>query len=259
MEKKYRLYYPNPLNYQSILVVTNQHNHYLSNVLRLKVGDRVYLFNEKNGEWQTKIISISKREIKLQCQKQSRTPLKLTTNSASMPTLCFAPIKRQRMELLIEKSVELGVDKLQNIYTAYSNAPLLKTERCQKLMQEAAEQCDRITIPEYLPPLQFAEFCRTISQENPVLFFREHGKAQAATLWFLASHADSQIRLQYQNARLLIGPEGGFSPEEMKELQQNPNLVALSLGNRILRSETAAMVALSLWQSFFGDFNEQRI
>ena len=255
MQRKYRLYWHQPLSENATLKLPTEQSHYIMNVLRLKSGNFIYLFNPESGEWQTEITVSAKKSLTVTCRHQTRLPI----ITSPYPKLYFAPIKRQRMELLIEKSVELGVAHLRNIITQHSQAPLLKNHRVQKILEEATEQSERLDLPQFSPALKFDEFYAQLNDAHPAICFLETGDAVSAPDWFQEqAQKPAPTREIIKNAPLLIGPEGGFSPNEIAALQRHPAITTLSLGTRILRSETAAMVALTLWQSFFGDFRQPR-
>ena len=255
MQRKYRLYWHQPLSENATLKLPTEQSHYIINVLRLKLGNFIQLFNPESGEWQTEITATEKKSLTVTCRQQTRMP----ETTLPYPRLYFAPIKRQRMELLIEKSVELGASHLRNIITQHSQAPLLKTERSQKILEEATEQSERLNVPQFLPALKFDEFYAQINDAHPAICFLETGDAISAPDWFHEQTQKPAPALEIiKNAPLMIGPEGGFSQNEVAALQRHSAIITLSLGARILRSETAAMVALTLWQSFFGDFRKPR-
>ncbi len=258
--RHYRLYCKTDLmNGKQIILADSQHHH-LINVLRFKPQQQTLsLFNEIDGEWHG-IVTFNKKHSSFTPQQKIRAGL---VAPALHPILYFAPIRAGRIELLLEKSVELGVAQLCPIRTEYTQFQLPKIDRINRILQEAAQQSDRLSVPILLPEISLKELCASYSPSSSIvspavlLFFREQGEAIPAPLWF-ADHATESPQEPNQDVSLLIGPEGGFSPQEMEMLSSTAGVTPVSLGARILRSETAAMVALTLWQAYCGDFGKQR-
>ncbi len=250
MQRKYRLYSSASLQENAQIMLEKAQQHYLINVLRFKPSHHKHalcLFNENDGEWQAELIE-SGKQYQLRLLKMVQPP----PPKQNVPMLCFAPIRKGRLETLLEKATELGVAVLQPIRTEWTQFSLGDEARIQRILCETAEQCERLSIPKILPEITLQDLLASVSEDKPLLFFAEQGKTTPAPEWLQKS--DDAMR----DAQLLIGPEGGFSPDEMVKLHASHYIHALSLGTRILRSETAAMVALSLWQARFGDFANQR-
>lgn len=223
---------------------------YLGSVLRLKAGDAVRLFNEASGEWLYEITAMAKREGSAEPTEQRR----LAEEPATAPVLLFAPIKRTQTELLVQKATELGVAVLQPVITARTNRDQLRLDRLEAIAREAAEQCERLSLPNIRPPLPLEEglatvegflFCDEAGDETGEPWGGDEGRAPLASS-LLPARAEA-------TDAVLVGPEGGFTAEERSMLRGLERAVPISLGPRILRAETAALVALTLWQARFGD------
>ena len=263
----YRLYHSQFLERDQKITLTTQQQHYLVNVLRFKPRNHdktLSLFNENDGEWQAELTFEGKQyHARLTHRLQSAPEQPIQT----MPILCFAPIRKSRLETLLEKTTELGVMQLQPIHTQYTQFSLndkkgADSDRATKIVRETTEQCERLSVPIILPEISFTALLNSIDENTPLLCFVETGDAVPAPL-YLAQHYQPSTKTSRTAPRFLprflIGPEGGFSPTELQALQSHPHVQPLSLGTRILKSETAAMVALTLWQACCGDFIKPRI
>ena len=233
---KIRLYLDQPLGAGQSLSLSRGQVHYLGNVMRLGPGAEVAVFNGRDGEWRGRIESLGKRDGTLDAVEQIRpqvTPPDIT--------LAFAPIKKERTDFIVEKATELGVARIAPVLTEYSNTSRINLDRLQAHAIEAAEQCGGVYVPEISELRPLAKFLDTLG-ERRVIFCDE---AQVGTSTSPQSAAPVAI---------LIGPEGGFSEGERAHLSGLPNVEVLSLGPRILRADTAAVAALTLWQAAQGDW-----
>jgi 16S rRNA (uracil1498-N3)-methyltransferase len=234
-----RLYVDQPLGPGQQVTLTPDAAHYLFVVMRLGASDRVALFNGLAGEWAAQLAPVGKRGGTALCLAQTapqRDPPDLW--------LIFAPLKKTRTDFLVEKATELGAARLMPVQTAHTNAERIRRDRMQAQVREAAEQCGATHLPHVddLCPLG------TVLDNWPegrALFWADEGLAQAAP---------TAPKAPVGPAALLIGPEGGFSPAERARLSALPHVHPLRLGPRILRAETAAVAALVLWQSHWGDW-----
>jgi 16S rRNA (uracil1498-N3)-methyltransferase len=205
--------------------------HYLANVLRLQPGAIVHLCDDRSGEWEATVLAASRRAVELavRCQLRPRE---------AVPDLwlCAAPLKRQRFEWVIEKATELGVRAIVPVRTRRTLAERLNDERLRAHMVEAAEQCGRTALPllDALRPLPAV--LASWPADRQLLFADEEGGAPIAP---------ESVRLP---AAILIGPEGGFDPEERRLLLAHPAAVRIGLGPRILRADTAAVAAIAQFQ-----------
>lgn len=207
--------------------------HYLRNVLRLRDGAELQLFNAADGEFQATIALAGRHEVRITVGGRTRAPA-----AEPGPTLVFAPIRRNRLDWLVEKAVELGVVRLVPVLTQHTVVRPEGTARLEAIATEAAEQCERLTVPPIDPPRPFAAWLASRSTATPLLFADERG---AGVPVGQALHTGAV-------ADLLVGPEGGFAPEERARLLETPGVVPVSLGPRILRAETAALYMLTAWQ-----------
>jgi 16S rRNA (uracil1498-N3)-methyltransferase len=207
--------------------------HYLRNVLRLREGAQVRAFNAADGEWRARIAGSARHRLDLLVEDRLRAPL-----AEPGPTLVFAPIRRNRMEWLVEKAVELGAGALVPVLTRRTVVRPENPERLQAIAVEAAEQCERLTVPAVAAPVPLPLWLAARDPSVPLLFAEERG-AGAPVL--------AAVR-QYPGAAILVGPEGGFAEDELALLHAAPAATAISLGRLILRAETAALHALVAWQ-----------
>lgn len=213
--------------------------HYLATVMRLKAGDPVKLFDDVTGEWLAVATEARKRDVTLEV----RDLLRPRENVPDL-WLCAAPIKKGRIDWVVEKACELGVARVAPVLTRRAVVDKLNLDRLRTHMIEAAEQCGRTALPELVEPVKLATMLRDWPAERALFFADETGGAPA--LEAMRSHAGA--------AAILIGPEGGFDGEEREAIRALPQAVGISLGPRILRAETAAAAAVSLWMGAAGDW-----
>ena len=235
-----RLFVPDDLTLDVALVPSPEQARYLTSVMRLGLGDEVALFNGRDGEWLAKLSLISKRACQLTLVQQ----LAVQTEGPDLD-LIVALVKRGPLETIIEKAVELGCRRIRLVTTRRTNAGHVNIERLQAIATEAAEQCERLDVPQVLAP-QPLEALLNGWDARRLMFCDEAGDAKPA----LAA-------LEGQGAgpwAVLIGPEGGFAPEERARLRGLEAVVPVTLGPRILRADTAAISAISLWQAVLGDW-----
>lgn len=237
-----RLFVEHHLQVDAHLECEEAQSHYLQKVMRLKEGDRVALFNGSQGEWCAQVTALRKKVVVLEVQTQLR---------AFLPppdvTLCFAPIKFGRIDYLIQKATELGVAKLQPVLTDYTQADRVNETRLRANAIEAAEQCERVEVPIFLPPIGFKHMVADWPADMPLYFGDEGGDGLPPQRW-LATKPEGRWAL-------LVGPEGGFSPTERAHLYGLKSATGVSLGPRILRADTAAIAMLALTQASWGDWH----
>lgn len=229
-----RLYVTDALTAGSVITLDQPQSHYLASVMRRQVGDRVRLFNGREGEWACAVASVAKKAVTLAVQQQSAP-------QEDVPDLwlCAAPLKKGRIDWLVEKACELGVARLQLVTTQRTVVDKPNRDRLMAHMVEAAEQCGRTALPDLPEPVTLDRMLRDWPQGRALIFADETGgEAMTAALARAAAPA-----------AILIGPEGGFTPTERDAIRALAAAVPISLGPRILRADTAAIAAIAVWQA----------
>jgi len=210
-------------------------------VMRLKPGDPVRLFNAQDGEWLAYLGSVTRKSVSLICEKK-------LAEAAPPPDIdfIFAPLKHARLDYLVKKATELGARRLRPVYTARTIVERVNLDRMKSNAVEAAEQCNLVFVPEVNEP---EKLDRLLAGWDPgrALIYCDERSDGADTLALLKA-----LKLP---AALLIGPEGGFTPEEREGLRRLPFVTAISLGPRIMRADTAGTAALALVQAVLGDWH----
>jgi len=236
-----RLFLTDDLAQGGQVEVGREQAHYLINVLRMGEGDAVLVFNGRDGEWRAEISSASKKAVRLQLCEQTRpqTP-------ASDLVYCFAPIKHGRLDYMVQKAVEMGAGVLQPVLTQHTQVSKLGLPRLEANVIEAAEQCGILAVPELREPLKLDRLLAQWDKDR-VLVFCDEGAETNGPLEILQS-------IEKKKLGLLVGPEGGFSEEERRQLHALPFVKAIPLGPRILRADTAAVAALAVIQASIGDW-----
>ncbi len=235
-----RLYVDAPLAAGASLELPKAQAHYLGTVLRKKGGEAVRIFNGQDGEWRAEISAISKREATLQIIEQLRTP-----RPCPDIILCFAPVKKHRTAFIIEKATELGVSAMMPVITARTQFPKLNLEKARLQAIEAAEQTERLDVPEITEPQKLDALLTGWDTARTLIFADEAGDAKPALTALQNIKGPSAI---------LIGPEGGFTSQERETLRAQKFVTPVTLGPRILRADTAALSLLTLWQAVRGDW-----
>lgn len=234
-----RLYVPDDLAAGEQLDLPREQAHYLTRVIRNGEGDALRVFNGVSGEWRAVIEAVGKKTARLSIEAQLRAPM-MTPDV----TLLFAPVRKHRTAFIIEKGTELGVRRFQPVLTARTQFPKLNLEKAKLQAIEAAEQTERLDIPEFQTPQPLLD-CLSAWGDTPILFADEAGDAKPA---------QKVCAKLAPPVAILIGPEGGFTESERAELRAMPNIHPITLGPRILRADTAAVALLSVWQSVSGDW-----
>lgn len=234
-----RLFVEADLGPQAAVPVDGTAAHYLLSVMRAKEGDAVLLFNGRDGEWAARATAIRKRDLVLECVAQTK-PLEPVPDF----WLCAAPIKKGRIDLVAEKACELGVARLCPVLTSRAVVDKLNLDRLAAHMVEAAEQCGRTALPALDEMVRLPELLRDWPAGRALFFADELGGTPMAGAF--AAHPGP--------AALLIGPEGGFTTQEREAIRAHPATVAIALGPRILRAETAAIAATACWMAANGDW-----
>jgi 16S rRNA (uracil1498-N3)-methyltransferase len=235
-----RLFVQAPLEAGVSLIMEERHVHYLRNVLRKSEGDRVEVFNGRDGQWRARIAVLDRRGGSFMIENRT-----LEQEPEDGPWLLIAAIKRVRLELIVEKATELGVARICPVTTLRTNTERLNHDRLMAIATEAAEQCARLTVPEIAAIAPLKDVLRDWPKDRRLYLFDETGGGTAMAQAFTAHPKD-------MGAALLIGPEGGFDQSELDAMKILPLVNALDLGKRILRAETAALAALACYQAIAG-------
>ena len=207
--------------------------------MRLAQGAQILVFDGKSGEWRAEVTAAGKKGGALTCLKQTRPQ--------QMPPdlwLLFAPIKKARTDFIVEKAAEMGAARILPVQTDFTNAERIRRDRLQAHAIEAAEQCGGTFVPEVCELRKLDRVLSDWPAGRRLMFCDEALVGTRAALE--AAKGDKWA--------ILIGPEGGFSEKERARLRGLPGTVAVSLGPRILRADTAAVAAMALWQSTLGDW-----
>jgi 16S rRNA (uracil1498-N3)-methyltransferase len=240
---KVRLYVEFALSHGLRLKDSSAHAHYLLRVMRAKDGDHVSAFNGIDGEWRTQICRIGKRDCELICEN-------LVAEQKEVPDvwLTFAPIKRTPADYVTQKATELGVRVLQPVVTHRTIARRVNVERMRANAVEAAEQSGRLTVPEVRAPIDLPALLSSWPKDRRLVFCDEGGMVPPLAKALLSQKKNSK------SWAILTGPEGGFDDDERVAIRACPFTLAVSLGPRIMRADTAALAALSIWQASRGDW-----
>jgi 16S rRNA (uracil1498-N3)-methyltransferase len=236
---KVRLHVAHPVWAGQIVPLDRDQAHYLFVVMRLGPGGRVLVFNQTSGEWLAEVADAGRRGGALRCVEQTRP-----RREPADVWLLFAPIRKERTAFIVEKATELGAAVIQPVRTAFTNAERVKLDRLRAHAVEATEQCGGTVVPE-VRDLDTLDRLLDYWPEGRRLMFCDEGLAGASVGLAGAESGPWAI---------LIGPEGGFSEAERARLASLPFATAVSLGPRILRADTAAVAALTLWQALLGDW-----
>ena len=228
-----RLFVDTPLSLGTVLMVDGPQAHYLLHVMRMKAGAVLKLFDDLTGEWAAEVVTTAKRVVTLSVINHLRP-------REPVPDLWLgaAPIRRGRFDFLVEKACELGVARFTPVHTRRAVVDRVKPDRLRAQMIEAAEQCGRTALPVLDAETRLTDWLTILGSRS--LFFADETGGELARDAF-AEHAGP--------AALLIGPEGGFDDTERDLVRAHPHAVAISLGPRILRAETAAIAAIAVWMA----------
>ena len=234
-ESSIRLFVETPLSDLSEVRIEGAQAHYLISVMRVKVGTRLKLCDDIAGEWLGEVSTLGKRDLILSLLGHLRP-------REQVPDLWLAaaPIRRARYDWVAEKACELGVARFIPVLTRRAVVDKVKDDRLRAHMIEAAEQCGRTALPELSGPVRLTDWLPTLTERT--LFFADEAGGAALTTAIVQNPGPAAI---------LIGPEGGFDDSERAAIKAMPNAVAVSLGPRVLRADTAAITAIAVWQSLF--------
>ena len=240
-DAKIRLHVAADLAPGAEIALAREQAHYLFGVMRREPGDLVRVFNGREGEWLAEVVSADRRAGRLRATEQ-------TVPQAEPPDLwlMFAPIKKARTDFIAEKACELGCRRVMPVFTRNTSTDRVNTDRLRAHAIEAAEQCGLVTVPEIAEPVALEALLADWPGDRQILFCDE------------SAHRPAAIEVLRRADRgpwaVLVGPEGGFSPDEALQLRKMRLAHPVSLGPRILRADTAAVAALTLWQSVLGDW-----
>ena len=229
-----RLYYPDTIVENSTNLLSKEHTHYLVNVMRLKRGFNVNFFN-KNGEWLSEIVFLDRDRVEVKFLNKIKEPL-IPTNIE----LAIKKKKKTSMEIILQKATELGVAKITPIISERTEVKDLNIERARKIVIEATEQSNQLNIPDIQEPKKLKNFINSLNNDAG-LFFADINTEKKI---------DKKNIEKYKTISVLIGPEGDFSPAEREIILAKDNTIPFSLSKNILRTETAAISALSLINYF---------
>jgi 16S rRNA (uracil1498-N3)-methyltransferase len=221
-----------------------EHAHYLLNVLRMKTGDVLRVFNGKDGEFRCSVISTGKKTLDIEIHEQIRAQ-----QAEPDLWLCCTPIKKAHFDYAVEKATELGVSEIQPILTSRTQIREINADRIYSICREAAEQSERLGVPAIGLPVDLKDFVDVFPHDRALVVCAEWGEAKP-----ILETLRSAPFTKFSKAAIVVGPEGGFATEELDMLRKAPNAFFVRLGPRILRADTAAIAALTCWQAAMGDW-----
>jgi len=238
---KIRLYVDHPLREGQLVPLTRDQANYLFSVMRLGPGAELALINSRGGEWRAQVAEAGKRGGSLECLERTR-PLSLPPDL----WLVFAPVRKARTDFIVEKAAEMGVRRILPVQTEFTQADRIRQDRLQAHAIEAAEQCGNTFVPE-------------VVELQPLSAVLDRWDAGRTLMWCDETLAEATEAGTFAEPVLtcgsvLIGPAGGFSESERARLRALPFARPTRLGPRILRADTAAVAALTLWQLRYGDW-----
>ena len=224
-----RLYYPNSIVENSTDLLSKEHTHYVVNVMRLKRGSSINLFN-KEGEWRCEIIFLDKDRVEVKFLEKIKQ-----SNDLSKIELAICLIKKSPMETIFQKATELGVKKIIPLISERTEIKELNYDRAKKIVIEATEQSNQLNPPEISEVTKFKDFLKNVNSTTKILFADVNSKKN------LTSEDFKDIK----SICILIGPEGDFSPAERESIFKNQAVIPFTLSKNILRSDTAVIIAVS--------------
>ncbi len=243
-----RLFVEAPLHAGARVAPAPAAQNYLLNVLRLRAGDALLLFNGSDGEWRARIELASRRAATLVVEEQLRAQ-----SGAGDLDYAFAPLKQARLDYMVQKAAEMGVARLIPVLTRRTQVRRVNLERLRANAIEAAEQCGLLNVPEIAETQSLDDWLASLPAGRLLIFCDEDAEV-ADPIVALRSAASGEAGKPAAPVSLLIGPEGGFDDAERAQILRRQSVLRLSLGPRILRADTAAVAALALVQSVLGDW-----
>ena len=242
-----RLFVEAALTEGAAVALEREAANYLLNVLRLKAGDEVLLFNGREGEWRARLDPAGRKSARLALVERVRAQ-----TPANDLHYLFAPLKHARLDYMVQKAVEMGASRLCPVTTRHTQAERVNLARMRANAIEAAEQCGILTLPEVAEPRKLDALIRDWTPDRLLVFCDEDADVKDPVAALAAARGGGLTGPL--PVSVLVGPEGGFAEEERAALTKLPNIVRLALGPRILRADTAAVAALSLVQGVLGDW-----
>lgn len=236
-----RLFVDAPMGADLDIACSRDQHNYLCNVLRLKAGDEILVFNGRDGEWRARLMEVSKRG----CQLRLGECVRAQQGGGQIDYL-FAPLRRARLDYMVQKAVEMGVANLRPVFTHHTVVSRVNVERMSANVVEAAEQCGILEIARVHEPTRLKASILGWPRGQPLIFADEDAE--------LSNPIDVLKTMQPGPVGVLVGPEGGFSREERLELLAQPFVKRISLGPRVMRSDTAAVAMLALVNACLGDW-----
>ena len=225
-----RLYYPDSIVENTTGLITKEHTHYIVNVLRLKRGSEINLFN-KNGEWKSEIVYLEKNRVEVKFLKKIKQP----TGSFKI-NLAICLVKRNPMDNILQKATELGVGKIIPIISERTEVKELNFNRAKKIVIEATEQSNQLVPPEILGVIKLKDFLQNLDVNSKLLFADVNSN----------NNLKNEDLKNSKSLSVLIGPEGDFSSQERETILGNTNVIPFRLSRNILRSDTAVISAISM-------------
>ena len=238
-----RLFVTAPLGEKASIGLSREQSHYLLNVMRMREGGEVLLFNGRDGEWRATVSRAGRKEAVAEVARRTRQQ-----TAPGRLIYCFAPLKQGRLDYMVQKAVEMGAARLIPVLTQHTQVRKVNLERLQANVVEAAEQCGVLHVPEVEEPSSLDDLMIRAARDGQLIFCDEREDGRTA-LDVLRKDVSAKGQLH-----LLVGPEGGFSQTERSALRALPCTIPLGLGPRILRADTAAVAAMTMVQACAGDW-----
>lgn len=250
-----RLFVSADLSAERAFPLDDEQSNYLLRVLRLQPGGEVRLFNGRDGEWDSVISAATGKRAEVSPVRRTRAQPPPASPSL---TLLFAPVKKDQTDLIVEKATELGAVSIRPVLTHRTQTRTVRLDRFRKIALEAAEQTERLDLPE-VEDLALLDLALAALPDGTAVIFCDEAGDEPGAPWGGETGRAGSMRsvlqgLAGRDAAILTGPEGGFTAEERAFLRARPDTFAVGLGPRILRAETAAIAAMTLWQATCGDW-----
>ena len=225
-----RLFIPHTLNRGEVIDLSRHQLHYVTNVLRHTAGSYLRVFNGRDGEWLAELTPKSGKTATLSIKNQLRLQ-----NASPDLWLLFAPIKKSGTEMIVQKATELGVTKIMPVRTRYTDRQSVNSARFKRIATEAAEQCERLDLPQINPLRDLVDILAEWPGDRSIFMADETGGLPI-----------QDVLKTTRPVAALVGPEGGFAPDDRKHLAAHKSVSNITLGPRVLRAETAVIVLLGL-------------